>query len=247
MLLNGKSVLITGGSRGIGREMVHLFLKEGARVYYVSTREGSHQDESRKIAEESGTSVAWYRGDVSDEEGITRTVETILEDSGGLDVLVNNAGITQDGLSFRMSSEDWDRVIKVNLYSAFYICRPVSRSMVKARSGSIINISSVVGLLGNPGQINYAASKAGLIGLTKTLAREVATRGVRVNALAPGYIATDMTKDLNDKAKDALASSIPMGRVGEPGEIAGAALFLASDYSTYVTGQVISVDGGMAM
>lgn len=247
MLLKDKKALITGGSRGIGKSMVVLFLEQGADVYYISTKESPHKAEMEEAAAKGGSQVFWYQGNVADEAAITETVNTILKESGGLDILINNAGITRDGLSFRMSADDWDQVMKVNLYSAFYICKPVSRAMIKARKGSIINIASVVGITGNAGQINYSASKAGLIGLTKTLAREVGSRGVRVNALAPGYITTDMTDAIKDAAKQALSEKIPMTRLGNPEDVAGAALFLASDYSTYVTGQVLGVDGGMGM
>lgn len=246
-MLKGKTALITGGSRGIGRAMVELFLEQGAVVYYISTKESPHKAELEAASAKGGSRVIWHRGDVADEGAITETVMAILKDSGGLDILVNNAGITRDGLSFRMSALDWDQVMKVNLYSAFYICKPVARTMVKARKGSIINVSSVVGIMGNAGQINYASSKAGLIGFSKTLAREVGTRGVRVNVLAPGYITTDMTEAISDEAKKGMTEKIPMLRPGSPREVAGAALYLASDYSAYVTGQILGVDGGMGM
>lgn len=247
MMLSGKKALITGGSRGIGKSMVTLFLEQGADVYYISTKESPHKDELDAAATKGGSKVFWYQGNVADEAAITETVETIIKDSEGIDILINNAGITRDGLYFRMKSQDWDDVMKVNLYSAFYICKPIARAMAKARKGSIINISSIVGVIGNGGQINYSASKAGLIGFTKSLAKEVASRGIRVNALAPGYIATDMTDAINDTAKEGLQNMIPMGKIGAPADIAGAALFLASDYSTYITGQVLGVDGGMGM
>ena len=247
MLLQGKKALITGGSRGIGKAMVTLFLEQGADVAYISTKESPHKAEMEEAAARGGGKVSWYQGNVGDEKAITETVNRILDETGGLDILVNNAGITRDGLSFRMPAEDWDEVLKLNLPSAFYICKPVSRAMIKARKGSIINMASVVGIIGNAGQINYSASKAGLIGLTKSLAREVASRGVRVNAIAPGYIATDMTDAINEGAQKALQEKIPMARIGGAADVAGAALFLASDYSTYVTGQVLGVDGGLGM
>ena len=247
MLLKGKKALVTGGSRGIGKAIVTRFLEEGADVYFISTKESPYFSEMEKTAKASGTTVKWFGADVSNEEEVTSAVNAIIEEAGELDILVNNAGITRDGLSFRMSSEDWEKVMRVNLFSAFYVSKPVSMKMVRSKKGSIINISSVTGVIGNAGQINYSSSKAGLIGFTKTLARETATRGIRVNALAPGYIATDMTEAINDKAKDALKTMIPMGRVGQAEEIADACVFLASDMSAYITGQVIGIDGGMGM
>jgi len=247
MLLKGKKALVTGGSRGIGKAIVTRFLQEGAEVWFVSTKESPFFGEMEATAKASGTAVHWHAGNVADEEGITAVVNKILEEAGELDILVNNAGITRDGLSFRMSSADWDAVMKTNLYSAFYISKPVSMKMIRARKGSIINISSVTGILGNAGQLNYSSSKAGLIGFTKTLARETASRGVRVNAVAPGFIATDMTDAINENAKEGLKGQIPLGRVGNPDEVADAVVFLASDLSTYITGQVLGVDGGMGM
>ncbi len=247
MLLKEKKALVTGGSRGIGKSIVTRFLEEGAEVYFISTKESPFYGEMEETAKASGTKVHWYGGDVSDEKGITAVVEKILEDAGELDILVNNAGITRDGLSFRMPSEDWEKVLRVNLFSAFYVTKPISMKMVRNRKGSIINISSVTGVMGNAGQINYSSSKAGLIGFTKTLARETASRGIRVNAVAPGFIATDMTDAINEKAKEGLKTQIPMGRVGEAKEVADTVVFLASDLSTYISGQVLGVDGGMGM
>ncbi|MBI9102948.1 MAG: 3-oxoacyl-[acyl-carrier-protein] reductase [Spirochaetales bacterium] len=247
MLLKGKKALVTGGSRGIGKAIVTRFLNEGAEVYFISTKESPYIAEMEEAAKASGTAVHWYGADVSNEEEITGVVNTILEEAGDLDILVNNAGITRDGLSFRMKSEDWEKVMRVNLFSAFYISKPISMKMAKARKGSIINVSSVVGVMGNAGQVNYAASKAGLIGYTKSLAKETAARGVRVNAIAPGYIETEMTEAMNDKAKDGLKAMIPMGRGGSAEEVANTIVFLASDLSTYITGQVLGIDGGMGM
>ena len=245
--MDGKKALVTGGARGIGREIVLAFLNEGASVYFIDLMEGDSMDEYREIASRHGADVVFREGNVADEEKITVAVDGIIEESGGIDILVNNAGITRDGLSFRMSGKDWNDVLAINLSSAFYISRPVSRSMIKRRSGSIINVASVVGIIGNAGQVNYSASKAGLIGLTKSLAREVGSRGVRVNAVAPGFIVTPMTDKLNEQQREALQSQIPMARLGQPSEVASVVLFLASDLSSYVTGEVIKITGGLGM
>jgi len=247
MLLEGKNAIVTGGSRGIGKAVVEAFLKQGASVYYISRSEGESLDNYKKLAEEHGGTVAFRKADVSNEEEITEVINSILKEAGTIDILVNNAGITKDGLVFRMSSEDWNKVLSVNLSSAFFVSKIVARSMAKQRSGSIINISSIVGVIGNAGQCNYAASKAGLIGFSKSLAREVAARGVRVNTIAPGFIETDMTDKLKDNIKENLLSQIPMNRLGQPEEVANIALFLATGLSSYITGQVLLVDGGMGM
>lgn len=247
MLLEGKTALVTGGSRGIGRGIVIRLLQEGASVYYIASKAGEHYQEYTRIAEEKGVQVFFKEGNVADEETITATVREILEESGGIDILVNNAGITRDGLIFRMSEKDWNDVLSVNLTGAFHMCRAVARSMIKNRVGSIINITSIVGLVGNGGQTNYSASKAGLIGLTKSLARELASRNVRANAIAPGYIQTDMTEGLNDQQRETLVAQIPMARIGTPEEVAKVVVFLGSDLSSYVTGQVLHVTGGLGM
>lgn len=247
MLLEGKKALITGGSRGIGREMVLAYLKEGASVWYIDLNPGESQEEYAELAAKTGAKAVYKEGNVADEETITRVVEEILEESGGIDILVNNAGITRDGLLFRMSSDDWNNVININLTSAFYISKVIARAMIKQRSGSIINVASIVGIMGNGGQTNYSASKAGLIGFTKSLAKEVAGRNVRCNAIAPGFIKTKMTEKLTDEQKKALADQIPMGRIGEPDEVAKVCLFLASDLASYLTGQVIHITGGLGM
>lgn len=246
MLLRGKKALVTGGSKGIGRAIVETFLKNGAEVYTLSRTPGDLAG-LEALASEAGTQVHYRAVDVADETAITTLMKEILKESGGLDAVVNNAGITRDGLIARMSADAWNDVLRVNLASAFYICKAVSMSMLSRRGGSIINMSSVVGLHGNAGQTNYAASKAGLIGLTKSLAQELAPRGVRVNAICPGFIGTEMTEQLNEDQKKALFARIPMARMGSTEEIARVALFLASDLSTYVTGQALSVDGGMGM
>ncbi len=247
MLASGKKVLVTGGSQGIGGAVVAEFLRNGASVWYISRKAGDALSEYEKIAAEKGGKVAWKPADVQDEPGVSAATEEILAESGGLDVLVNNAGITRDGLVFRMSSKDWNDVLAVNLTSAFLVSKIVARDMIKRRSGSIVNVTSIVGVIGNGGQCNYAASKAGLIGFTKSLAREVASRGVRVNAIAPGYIETKMTEGLKEEQKLALFAQIPLGRLGSPEDVAKAALFLGSDLSSYITGHVIHVTGGLGM
>ena len=247
MLVSGNRALVTGGSRGIGREIVLKLLENGASVYYIDLNPGDSLDEYRQIAEKNGQKVVYKEGNVADEETITATTEEILEESGGIDILVNNAGITRDGLIFRMSAQDWNDVLTINLTSAFYLSKVVSRSMIKRRTGSIINVASIVGVIGNGGQTNYSASKAGLIGFTKSLAREVAGRNVRVNAIAPGFISTKMTEKLTEEQRDALRAQIPMGRIGEPEEVAKVVLFLASDLASYVTGHVVQITGGMGM
>lgn len=247
MLLEGKKALVTGGSRGIGREIVLAFLRNGASVYYVDLNPGESLDEYQSVAKEMGVEAFYKEGNVADEQTITATTEEILAESGGIDILVNNAGITRDGLIFRMSAEDWLNVLNINLTSAFYLSKALSRAMIKQRSGSIVNVASIVGMIGNAGQTNYSASKAGLIGFTKSLAREVAGRNVRVNAVAPGFIKTKMTEKLNEEQQKALRDQIPMGRIGEPEEVAKAIVFLCSDLASYITGQVIQVTGGMGM
>ena len=241
--LAAKTALVTGASRGIGLAITKLFLEHGATVHALSR---SQVDPATVSADDSERYIH-HSVDVSDEAAVGRTVTTILDQSEGVDILVNNAGITRDGLIMRMSTEDWRKVLDVNLSSAFFTSRALARHMIKRRSGCIINVSSVVGVIGNPGQANYVASKAGLIGLTKSLARELAGRSVRVNAVAPGFIATAMTDQLNDEQRSAISARIPLQRIGTPEEVAAVCLFLASDLSSYVTGQVLHVDGGLAM
>lgn len=234
-MLADKVAVVTGGSRGIGRAIVERFLEEGAKVYALSRSQG----------EENGS--IFRKCDVSDESSISSVIAEILSENEGIDILVNNAGITRDGLMMRMKSEDWDAVLEVNLKSAFLASRETMRHMIKRRTGSIINITSIVGKIGNAGQANYSASKAGLIGLTKSLAREIAGRNVRVNAVAPGFIETGMTGALNDTQRESLIAQIPMNRIGSPRDVADLSLFLASDLSSYITGEVITVSGGLAM
>ena len=247
MTLEGKNAIVTGGSRGIGKAIVEAFLVEGANVAYVSRTQAADHAALEATASKHGGSVVFRQADVGDDESITTAMKELHASMGSIDVLVNNAGITRDGLIFRMKSEDWDEVLRVNLSSAFYTCRTVSRIMIKQRTGSIINVTSIVGLIGNGGQVNYAASKAGMVGLTKSLAREVAGRSVRVNAVAPGFIETDMTGKLTEEQRETLVNQIPMARVGKPEEVASVCVFLAGDASSYMTGQVLPITGGMAM
>ncbi len=246
MLLEGKKAVVTGGSRGIGMEIVKLFLKEGASVTFLDLIESEFMGEHEALAKDRGTFVLYKKTNVASEDEVNRVIKEIL-DEGSIDILVNNAGITRDGLVFRMPLENWETVLTINLTSAFLVSKPIARAMAKQRSGSIINMASVVGVGGNAGQTNYSASKAGLIGFTKSLAKEVASRNVRVNAVAPGFIDTEMTQKLNDQARDAMLGQVPMARPGTPEEVAKVVLFLASDLSSYVTARVIQIDGGMAI
>jgi 3-oxoacyl-[acyl-carrier protein] reductase len=240
--LKGKVALVTGGSRGIGAAVAHELGSAGARVA-VNYR--SSADAAEQIAEEIGGIAV--EGDVSDPVAAGALVEQVEGALGDLDCLVNNAGVTRDGLIARMSDDDWDAVIETNLRGTFNTCRAVSRKMLRRRSGSIVNLTSVVGIHGNPGQANYAASKAGIIGLTKALARELGARGVRVNAVAPGYIDTELTGVLPEEVRNAILGSTPLGRLGEPEDVARAVRFLCSDESAFVTGAVLLVDGGLGM
>ena len=247
MLLEGKKALVTGGSRGIGREIVLAFLKEGASVWYVDLAEGDSLAEYTEIASANGAKVSFRECNVANEESVGTAIGEILSESDGLDILVNNAGITRDNLLFRMSAQEWNDVLSVNLTSVFLISKLVLRQMARQRSGSVINVASIVGMIGNGGQTNYSASKAGLIGFTKSASREVAARNVRVNAVAPGFINTKMTEALNEEQQNALKQQIPMGRIGDPEEVAKVILFLASDLASYLTGQVIQITGGLGM
>jgi 3-oxoacyl-[acyl-carrier protein] reductase len=245
-LLAGKRAIVTGGSKGIGLAIVKSFLGAGASVEYYSRSKAEEHGALETLAAAEGVSVLWVACDVADEAAVEAAVAASLA-RGPIDVLVNNAGVTRDGLVFRMQLDDWKAVIDTNLTSAFLLSRAVARAMIKQRSGSIVNVSSVVGIMGNGGQTNYSASKAGLIGFTKSLAREVAGRGVRVNAIAPGFVETAMTDKIPEEAKEKLKAQIPLARTARPEEIASVALFLASEMASYVTGEVVKIDGGMGM
>ncbi len=245
MLLENKKALVTGSSRGIGRKIVETFLSEGAEVWGLCSRPSQARDDLEAFAKEKGVAFHEICADAGNAEQLAETVKAALSESGGFDILVNNAGITRDGLSFRMKMEDWQSVLNVNLTAPFVVSQIVSNDMIHKRRGSIINMSSIVGVRGGAGQVNYSASKAGLIGYTKSLAKETGSRNVRVNAIAPGYIETDMTKAVNEQAREGWLAMIPLKRAGQPQDVANAALFLASDLSCYVTGQVLGVDGGM--
>lgn len=240
-------VLVTGGSRGIGRAICEVFGKEGARVYFnYASNEAAAKETAELIAKAGGEGVA-ARVDVTKEAEVEAFVAQIVAGSGRLDVLVNNAGVTRDGLLVRMKEADWDLVLDTNLKGPFLCTKHVAKTMMKQRYGRIVNISSVVGALGNAGQANYVSTKAGIVGLTKAVARELASRGITVNAVAPGYVGTDMTNELPDKLKDALVQQIPLGHIGEPEDIAEAVYFLASDKAKYITGQLLHVNGGLYM
>ena len=244
--LKNKVAVVTGASRGIGKSIAKIYAKAGAHVSCISRNKDTLNDVVESIVSNGG-SASINAFDVSKSIEFQDNINDIIKEYGTIDILVNNAGITIDKLIMRMNDDDWNKVLEINLKGAFNGIKSVTRSMMKARSGRIINISSVVGLTGNPGQANYAASKAGLIGLCKASAKELASRGITVNCIAPGYINTDMTANITDENKENLYSQIPLGRIGNPDDIATAALFLASDEAGYITGQTITVDGGMVM
>jgi 3-oxoacyl-[acyl-carrier protein] reductase len=236
--LEGKNALVTGGSRGIGRAIALELARAGASVV-VGYRSG--KDEAEAVADEAGGRAV--QADVSDPEAAAK----LVAEAGELDVLVNNAGLTRDGLLARMPDEDWRDVIETNLSSVFYTCRAAARPMMKRRGGAIVNVSSVVGLHGNPGQTNYSASKAGIIGFTKALARELGSRGVRANVVAPGYITTRLTEEISDEMRALMLQNTPLGRLGDPENVAGAVRFLCSEDAGFITGEVLLVDGGLGM
>ncbi|MCM8525820.1 MAG: 3-oxoacyl-[acyl-carrier-protein] reductase [Lentisphaeraceae bacterium] len=246
MRFKDKVVIITGGNRGIGLAISKRFISEGARVALIGTRPESVDPVVNELAAD-GADVKGYALNVADREAVENTFKQITQDFGTIDVLVNNAGVTRDTLLMRMKEEDWDTVMDINLKGAFNCLKAVTRPMMKARCGRIINISSVVGLTGNAGQANYSASKAGLFGLTKSAAKELASRNITVNAVAPGYIATEMTDAVSDEARDAFLRNIPLARPGQGEEVAALITFLASDDAAYITGQTVNVDGGLVM
>ncbi|MCI5869242.1 MAG: 3-oxoacyl-[acyl-carrier-protein] reductase [Dorea sp.] len=246
-MLEGKVAVVTGASRGIGRAIALKLASLGATVVvnYNGSREKA--EKVKQEIEDNGGNASIYQCNVSDYEACQNMIQSIIEEYGRIDILINNAGITRDGLLMKMSEADFDQVIDTNLKGAFNTTRFVTRQMLRQKSGRIINMASVVGVTGNAGQVNYAASKAGIIGLTKATAREVASRGITVNAIAPGFIETDMTDVLPDKVKEASVSQIPLGKFGKPEQVAAAVAFLSSDDAGYITGQVLNVDGGMVM
>jgi 3-oxoacyl-[acyl-carrier protein] reductase len=241
MLLESRIALVTGGAQGIGAEIAQGLAAEGARVIATDIDDNAGAQVSR------GDRIDYRHMDVSDPDEVARTVDEIVQNYGKIDILVNNAGITSDRLLLRMTKDDWDRVLAVNVTGTFLVTKAVIRSMIKQRYGKIINIASVVGLTGNAGQANYAASKAGIIGFTKSCAKELGGRNITVNAIAPGFIETSMTRDIPEEAKQNFLKSIPLGRVGQPKDVADLVLFLSSDRSSYITGQTICVGGGMVM
>ncbi len=246
-MLAGKVAVVTGGSRGIGRAIAVNLAKEGANV--VLFYAGNHQAAEETVAEikQSGQEAVAFQVDVADSSQVDQAFKQVLSQFGQIDILVNNAGITRDNLLMRIKEDDWDAVVDTNLKGVFLCCKAVIRSMMKQRSGRIINISSVVGVSGNAGQANYVAAKAGVIGLTKTMAKEFASRSITVNAIAPGFIQTDMTSALDEKVRDATLTSIPLGRFGGAEEVANAVTFLSSDKAAYITGQTLHVDGGLVI
>jgi len=247
MLLDNSVAIVTGGGRGIGRAIALELARAGAKVVVNYAGHAEKAEETVRLIQELGGEAFAYKADVSNGEEVEGLVQETLKSFGKIDILVNNAGITRDTLLLRMKETDWDAVLDTNLKGVFLCTKAVAKPMMKQRSGAIINISSVVGITGNAGQGNYSAAKAGIIGFTKSIARELASRGIRVNAVAPGYIATDMTEALGSEVKEQVMNQIPLGRIGKPEEVAKAVVFLASKEASYITGQTLNVDGGMVM
>ncbi|MDR3563851.1 MAG: 3-oxoacyl-[acyl-carrier-protein] reductase [Negativicutes bacterium] len=247
MLLGGKVAIITGGSRGIGRAAAIELAKAGAKVVVNYAGNKAAAEETLATIQAAGGEAILCQADVADGSAVEILIKTTMDAFGRIDILVNNAGITRDNLLMRMKEEDWDAVINTNLKGIFHCTKAVSRVMMKQKGGRIINMTSVVGVMGNAGQANYAAAKAGVIGFTKSMAKELASRTITVNAIAPGFIATDMTAGLPEQVKSDLAKGIPLNRLGSPEDVAAAVLFLASDAANYITGQTLNVDGGMVM
>ena len=246
LALEGKVVLVTGGARGIGKEIAMIFAKEGANIAICDVNLEEAEKTAKEIQDLGRESLA-FKADVTDSNQVQAMVDKILDKLSKIDILINNAGITKDNLLLRMSEEEWDKVIAVNLKGTFICTKLVSKVMLKQRSGKIVNLASIIGIMGNAGQANYAASKAGIIGLTKSVAKELASRNICVNAIAPGFIRTDMTSKLPEEVQKKMLSVIPLARFGEAKDVADLALFLSSESSSYITGQVIQVDGGMVM
>ncbi|HWR07060.1 3-oxoacyl-[acyl-carrier-protein] reductase [Sporomusa sp.] len=247
MHLDGHVAIVTGASRGIGRAIAIALANVGAKVVINYAGNAEAAEEVRKAITDKGGDAITIQADVANAEAVETLVKKTIEAYGKIDVLVNNAGITRDGLLMRMKDEDWDAVMNTNLKGVFYCTKAVSKFMMKQRSGKIINMTSVVGVMGNAGQANYAAAKAGVIGFTKSMAKELASRGITVNAIAPGFIATDMTHGLSEQVKVDLATKIPLNRLGTAEDVAAAAVFLATESANYITGQTLNVDGGMVM
>ena len=247
MLLEGRTALVTGASRGIGRAIALRLAAEGADVAVNFAGSAAKAEEVKEAIIKMGRKAVAIQADVKDVSSVASMVEEVKKTFGRIDILVNNAGVTRDGLLMRMKDEDWETVIDTNLRGVFQCTKAVSKIMMKQRYGRIVNMASVVGLVGNAGQANYAASKAGVIGFSKSVARELASRGITVNMVAPGCIDTDMTAVLSDKVREAMLADIPLARVGKPEDVANAVAFLVSDEAAYITGQVINVDGGMVM
>ncbi|MBU3918143.1 3-oxoacyl-[acyl-carrier-protein] reductase [bacterium] len=242
--LKGKTALVTGGSRGIGKEVLMKYARAGANVCFIDLLEDMAQDVVNEV-KALGVDCVFFQGNVADFDQCQTIVDSAVEKLGSVDILVNNAGITRDGLFMRMKKENWDAVININLTGIFNMCKAVIRPMMKARYGRIINMSSIVGFTGNPGQVNYSSAKAGLIGFSKSLAKEVASRNITVNAIAPGFIQSDMTDKLTDEQKAAMLANVPMNRMGTIEDVANGALFLASPLADYITGTTLHINGGM--